>query len=191
DLSDVEDLTTLTAMRRTLRGVGIVRTSRAAPAVPVLSEEDAAVQDIKRLRSRDREQVVQVLHKEEGLEPALVPHVIPLLSWDAVANDAIFALRKIAEERVGELIDALIDPNQDFAVRRRLARAFSVCVSQRAADGMVLGLDDLRFEVRFQSGRSLAAIVDKNPLVRIDRDAILAVVTREVTVGRLVWESHR
>ena len=28
-----------------------------------------------------------------------------------------------------------IDPNQDFAVRRRLARVFSVCVSQRAADG--------------------------------------------------------
>ena len=191
DLSDVEDLTTLTAMRRTLKGIGIVRTSRDAQTVPVLSEEDAAVQDIKRLRSRDREQVVQVLHKEEGLEPALVPHVIPLLSWDAVANDAIFALRKIAEERVGELIDALIDPNQDFAVRRRLARVFSVCVSQRAADGMVLGLDDLRFEVRFQCGRSLAAIVDKNPLVRIDKEQILSVVAREAAVGRMVWESHR
>ena len=56
---------------------------------------------------------------------------------------------------------------------------------------MVLGLDDLRFEVRFQCGRSLAAIVDKNPLIRVDRDAILGVVMREVTVGRLVWESHR
>src|SRR5205823_5169409 len=154
-------------------------------------EQDPEIEDIRRLRSRDREQVLLVLRRDEGVAPALVPHVIPLLTWDAVANDAIFALRKIAEERIGELIDALIDPNQDFAVRRRLARAFSVCVSQRAADGMVLGLDDLRFEVRFQSGRSLAAIVDKNPLVRIDRDAILAVVTREVTVGRLVWESHR
>ena len=56
---------------------------------------------------------------------------------------------------------------------------------------MVLGLDDLRFEVRFQSGRSLAAIVDKNPLVRIDKEQILSVVAREAAVGRMVWESHR
>jgi hypothetical protein len=71
-----------------------------------------------------------------------VSHVIPLLAWDVVADHAMFALRKVAEERVGQLVDGLIDPNQDFAVRRRLARVFSVCVSQRAADGLILGLDD-------------------------------------------------
>ncbi len=80
-----------------------------------------------------------------------MPHVIPLLAWDPVAEHAMFALRKVAEEHVGQLADALIDPNQDFAVRRRLARVFSVCVSQRAADGLLLGLDDLRFDVRFQA----------------------------------------
>ena len=89
------------------------------------------------------------------------------------------------------LIDALIDPNQDFAVRRRLARVFSVCVSQRAADGLMLGLDDLRFEVRFQCGQSLAAMLEKNPRVAIDRERIFAVVMREVAVGRPVWESRR
>ena len=68
---------------------------------------------------------------------------------------------------------------------------FSVCVSQRAADGLLLGLDDLRFEVRFQCGRSLAAIVEKNPRVRIDRERVFEVVRREVAVGRPVWESHR
>ena len=76
-------------------------------------------------------------------------------------------------------------------MRRRLARVFSVCVSQRAVDGLVLGLDDLRFEVRYHCGRSLAAIVDKNPLVHIDRDHIFAVVLREAAVGRPVWESRR
>jgi ATP:ADP antiporter, AAA family len=68
---------------------------------------------------------------------------------------------------------------------------FSVCVSQRAADGMMLGLDDLRFEVRFHCGRSLAAIVEKNPLVKIDREQVLAFVARETAVGRPVWESRR
>jgi AAA family ATP:ADP antiporter len=196
DLSDVQDLTTMTAMQRSLKTIQTIRTPRPAatvrtPAAVAPEREDPAMQDIRRLRSRDREQVLQVLRRDEGLAAPLVPHVIPLLSWDAVANEAIFALRKVAEERVGELVDALIDPNQDFAVRRRLARAFSVCVSQRAADGMVLGLDDLRFEVRFQCGRSLAAIVDKNPMVRIDKDQILSDVARETAVGKMVWESHR
>jgi len=132
-----------------------------------------------------------VLSRDEGLSHPLVAHAIPLLAWDQVADHAVFALRKIAEDRVGELVDALLDPNQEFAVRRRLARVFSVCVSQRAADGLMMGLDDLRFDVRRQSARSLSAIVDKNPRVRIDADKIFAVVLREVAVGRPVWEGRR
>ena len=78
-----------------------------------------------------------------------------------------------------------------FAVRRRLARVFSICVSQRAVDGLLLGLEDLRFEVRFQCGRSLSAILEKNPRVRIDRERVFDVVRKEVAVGRPVWQSHR
>jgi hypothetical protein len=120
-----------------------------------------------------------------------VPHAIPLLEWDPVANDVIRALRKVAEEHVGAFVDALVDPNQPFAVRRRLARVFSVCVSQRAVDGLMLGLDDMRFEVRFQCARSLSAIVRKNSAVRIDRDTVLRVVRREVAASRPVWEGRR
>ena len=68
---------------------------------------------------------------------------------------------------------------------------FSVCVSQRAADGLILGLDDQRFEVRFQCARSLASIAEKNPRVRIDRALVFEIVRREAAVGRPVWESHR
>jgi ATP:ADP antiporter, AAA family len=132
-----------------------------------------------------------VLRDDEGLPGTLIPHVIPLLAWDPVAEDAVRALRKVAEERVGELVDALLDPNQPFAVRRRLARAFAVCVSQRAVDGLMLGLEDLRFEVRFQCGRSLASIFEKNSRVRVDRERIFDVVRREVAVSRPVWQSHR
>ena len=129
--------------------------------------------------------------RDESLRPSLVAHVIPLLAWDPVADEAVNALRRVAEERVGELIDALVDPNQPFAVRRRLARVFSVCVSQRAVDGLLLGLDDLRFEVRFQAARSLVAILEKNPRVHIDAPFVFEVVRREVAVGRPVWEAHR
>jgi ATP:ADP antiporter, AAA family len=196
DLSDVEDATTRTAVWRTLRGpvptgATLTRAYDPAPRSGELPIADPEVQEILALKSRNRDQIRKVLQDDEGLPPSLVAHVIPLLAWDPVAEDAVRALRKVAEERVGELTDALLDPNQPFAVRRRLARVFSVCVSQRAVDGLLLGLDDLRFEVRFQCGRSLAAILEKNGFVRIDRDRVFNVVRREVAVGRPVWESHR
>jgi hypothetical protein len=143
------------------------------------------------LRSKDRDRVLRAIDRTEGVAPPLVPHVIPLLAWDAVADEAVTALRRVAEEHVGELTDALIDPNQPFAVRRRLARVFAVCVSQRAADAVLLGLDDMRFEVRYHCGRSLAAIVAKNPRVMVHKDRVLEVVRRETAVGRPVWESDR
>lgn len=196
DLSEVEDLTSRTVMLRTLRADAATRkgtqaAKTAAAAVAQSNNVDPELRDLLALRSRDRDRIVAVLRNEEGIPAPLVAHTIPLLAWDPVVPDVIRALRKVAEERVGELIDALIDPNQPFAVRRRLARVFSVCVSQRAADGLLLGLDDLRFEVRFQCGRSLAAILEKNPRVRIDKTLIYDVVQREVTVGRPVWQSHR
>jgi AAA family ATP:ADP antiporter len=203
DLSEVEDMTTRMLMLRTL-STGLSFTPRRAkepdasrPSAAAALEAarifgaDSDLQDIAALRSRDRDRINRVLHRENGLTHVLVPHAILLLAWDPVAADAVFALRKIAEEHVGQLIDALIDPNQDFAVRRRLARVFSVCVSQRAVDGVLLGFDDLRFEVRFQCGLSLSQILDKNPRVQIDSQRILDVVLREAAVGRPVWEGRR
>jgi hypothetical protein len=151
----------------------------------------ADVRDILRLKSRNRDQVMQVLVRQDGLTPTLVPHVIPLLAWDPIAEHAVYALRKVAEEHVGALVDALIDPNQDFAVRRRLVRVFSVCVSQRAADGLMFGLDDTRFDVRFQAARSLTEILDKNSTIVIDVSRVFDAVEREASVGRPVWESRR
>jgi ATP:ADP antiporter, AAA family len=196
DLENVEDITTRTAFIRTLHlntraDAGRDRRQDTGVVNVGLPIADAELQEILALRSHNPERILRVLRDEESLPATLVPHVIPLLAWDPVAEDAVRALRKCAEERVGELIDALIDPNQPFAVRRRLARVFSICVSQRAVDGLLLGLDDRRFEVRFQCGRSLSAILEKNARVRIDRERIFEAVRSEVTVGRPVWRSHR
>jgi AAA family ATP:ADP antiporter len=205
DLSDVEDMTTRTTMLRTLTTLKTLKRSANPPrlaegavagagsaATPgVIGSLDTDMLQIMALRSRDRDRALRVLQSDEPLPASLVPHVIPLLAWDPVANEAVVALKRVAEERVGELIDALIDPNQDFAIRRRLARVFSICVSQRAADGVMLGLEDMRFEVRFQSARSLAAILEKNPRIRIDQSFIFEIVRRETAVGRPVWESQR
>jgi hypothetical protein len=192
DLSNIEDLTTRTAILKTRQ----LTLTAPLPTQEGVAETDIPIDDpelqrILALRSRNRDRIVRVLREEEGLSAAVVPHVIPLLAWDAVAEEAVRALRKAAEDRIGALADALLDPNQPFAVRRRLARVFSICVSQRAVNALLLALDDTRFEVRFQCGRSLSSIVAKNQLVRIDRERIFEIVRREVTVSRPVWESHR
>jgi hypothetical protein len=135
--------------------------------------------------------MLAVLRNQEGLTPSLIPHVVPLLAWDSVADDAIGALRMVAPGHVGALADALLDPNEDFAVRRRVARVLAVCRSQRAVDSLLLGLEDMRFEVRFHCGRSLASIVEKQPDLRIDAGRVFDVVRREVAVGRPVWEGRR
>jgi hypothetical protein len=66
----------------------------------------------------------------------------------------------------------------------------TVCRSQRAVDSLLMGLEDIRFEVRFQCGRSLSAIVANQPDLRIDAARVFAVVQREVAVGRPVWEGR-
>ena len=194
DLEDVEDRLTRTVLLKTLHQSRMTPSASSGTStvqgVPSATTE-REMQEIRTLLSRDADAVRRVFRRDGALPPSLVPHAIRLLEWDPVADDAVRALRGVAEERVGELIDTLVDPNQPFAVRRRLARVFSVCTSQRAVDGLLLGLEDLRFEVRFQCGRSLAAVTGSNPRVRIDPARVSALVQREVAVSHRVWESRK
>ena len=201
DVSDSSDVTTRTAILRTmsgtwsldaaqLRALTLLAATRQSGAT-VAGTTDVGQAQIAALRSHDPERVLAVLRAGEPLPAVLVPHVVALVALDRFATEAMTALRRVAEEHVGQLTDMLIDPNQPFAVRRRLARVLSTCVSQRAVDGLVLGLDDLRFEVRFHCGRALAVILDKNPRVRIDQAHTFELVRLEVAAGRDVWESRR
>jgi hypothetical protein len=181
--------TVLIAMRNVRAAA---RTARADSGTSKTTQPiDPEFDDILGLRSRDRARVLAILSRDSNIGAALVPHVIPLLAWDAVADYALVALRRVAEERIGELTDALLDPNQDDVVRRRLARVFSMAVSQRAADGLLLALDDARFDVRFQAARSLVSIVDSNPKIHLSADRVYDLIVAEVAVGQPVWESRR
>ena len=41
----------------------------------------------------------------------------------------------------------MLDPDTDFAIRRRIPRILGAVASERALSGLVRGLDDARFEV--------------------------------------------
>jgi hypothetical protein len=141
------------------------------------------------LRSGDQERVGTALGEE--LVPALVGDVIPLLGWDEVAARAIAGLRSIAPSVIGQLVDALLDPDTEFSIRRRLPRVLAATHSSRAAEGLFGGLEDKRFEVRYQCGRALSRIHDRVAALGMSPDRVHAAVLREVAVDNSVWTSQR
>ena len=168
-----------------------VATRSAASPQPVAEPVDPLLKDIMALRDGTPQEIISVLSRPDGLTRPLVSHVIPLLASETLGDYAVFALRKVAEEHVGELTDALLNPNHPGEVRRRIARVLSVGVSQRAADGLLAALDDPSFDVRWQAGRSLVAIIEKNARIAIDRQSVERIVLTEVAAGRPIWEGQR
>jgi AAA family ATP:ADP antiporter len=158
-------------------------TSHAVPLDPVLMRAHE-------LRSRDRMRVTRAL-TESPLTLELVPLVVPLLAWDEVARAAMKALRPLADRATGLFTDYLIDPDSDFSIRRRLPLVLTETTTQRAADGLLAGLEDRRFEVRYRCGRVLSRMHARDGSLRVDRAHVLVLIDREVAVDRGVWESRR
>lgn len=150
---------------------------------------DVMLDRITELRSGERGRVRAAL--EAGpLTPSLVPHVIPLLAWDDVARSVAEALRSMAPSIVGQLVDAMLDPEQEFSVRRRIPGILISAPSPRTIEGLLHGLEDRRFEVRYRAGRALVEMQQRHGLTVPD-DRVLAAVEREVAVDRNIWESQR
>jgi hypothetical protein len=154
-------------------------------------QADREVSLILDLRSADPPRIRQALAQLKPLPRNFAPWVIELLAWDQLAPDAIAALRETAPRIVGQLVDALLDPNAEFAIRRRIPRILVASDDPLAIRGLLRGLEDKRFEVRYQCGRALARIRARKPEIELDSQAVFAVALREVRVDRSVWESHR
>jgi AAA family ATP:ADP antiporter len=160
------------------------------PDLDRAEELDTVTAAIRDLRSRDRERVRAAL-SSGPLPPEVVPHVISLLGWDEVARAAGDALRAVAPSIIGQLLDTMLDPEQEFTIRRRIPGILIAAPSQRTVDGLIYGLSDRRFEVRYRSGRALADLHEHYPSLEMAPDRIYDAVLREVTVDKQIWESQR
>jgi AAA family ATP:ADP antiporter len=117
--------------------------------------------------------------------------VIELLAWDAVAPEAIRALRPLAVSKAELMLKHLLDPDEDFAIRRRLVVALAAGRSLAIFEGLLQALDDRRFEVRYRAGRALSAMVGEISGLHIDRERVMQVILKEIGVERGVWESRQ
>jgi HEAT repeat protein len=174
------DLTTLRS-----QAVGSVPLPVAGPEA--IEEQAAkpltpAVEDTATVRNRLR---TGTLSRDQ------VGSVIDLLAWDAVVPDAVAALRRVAPENLDLLTSRLLDPDEDFAVRRRLVAVFAEFFTVPAFEALLGALADRRFEVRYRAGAALARMAERMPDAPVKDEQVMQAIHREVTVERGVWEGRQ
>jgi len=165
----------------------------AVASVPadVLANLDVSQQVIHAMSSGDSERIRSFLCTEVSSAAPVIPFVIQLLASKELHRDAIRALQKVARGNTGQLADALCDPSVGFDIRRRIPRVISASPTQAAADALIRGTEDERFEVRYECGRALLKITGVNPTITISLEVVIAIVEREVAQSKEVWGSQR
>jgi hypothetical protein len=169
-----------------------------APAHPELRLQDVRppitepiLQTLMELRSGNLGLVQRTLSTMQQPDPLLVPQIIILVAWDEIAPEALRVLRGSVDHVAGQMLDALLDEKTDFAIKRRLPRALAYSENQRTVQGLMHALEDSRFEVRFQCARALDVILQRHPEYRPAKETVFAIVEREMSVSRGVWDSRR
>jgi hypothetical protein len=142
---------------------------------------------VRALLADDPEEVRRALSQLEPRSPAIACAIL-LLGHPEHHRAALEALRQHASQLTGQLLDALLDPSLDFVIRRRIPRVLAACSTQRAADGLLLGIADERFEVRYECGRALLRLTDQSPEVVVSEARVLDAIRREVESGRALTE---
>ncbi|MFK7990224.1 MAG: Npt1/Npt2 family nucleotide transporter [Sandaracinaceae bacterium] len=135
---------------------------------------------------------VRTLLAGETLDARLAPHLIALLARRELYPEAVKALRRLGDTVQDDLVDALTDLEQPFAIRRRLPRVLERVTTPVCAEGLTRGLSDERFEVRYRCAIALARVADRDPALRPPSERIHEVVLGELGhTSRRVWARRR
>jgi len=155
------------------------RTPVPTSAAPTSSahHHDTLATAIIDLRSGSAERVTRVL--AAGLTPELAACAIELVGRDDVARAALTALKAVAPKCTGLLVDALVDPDRDVAIRRRLPAVLLAGEPSLAAWGLWRALSDESFDVRYRSGAVLSRLAEAGHL-RISPEDVFEAVRREL-----------
>jgi AAA family ATP:ADP antiporter len=193
DPSLLDDSTTRSVL---MRSMDIQRSPFAgdapmAAASPHLAKVDPFLRRATDLRSGEGERAIAAA-KEIGPDDwNLAPLLIELLAWDEVMPAARSALERLGPRIGGILVDALLDPDRAFVIRRRIPRVLATIRSARSAEGLFEALQDQRFEVRFFAGRALHLLVKDRPELMIAPDRVWDAINRELSHQRSLWVNHR
>ena len=142
------------------------------------------------LRSGDPARVRRALRTPACVSAELVPQLVALLAWEEAIGWVTPVLQKLAPRVTGALLDHLLDPGEDFMVRRRIPSILASHPSRLGAQGLVLGLEDRRFEIRFQCVQSLLRMTAKLDWA-IPPEQVFKFARSELKVDSRLWSSRR
>jgi hypothetical protein len=189
DFGEIHDSTTRSAIAAA-PVAGAVATATSSPAQA--RAPDKVVQALTELRSGDSGRVLAAIQDIDRLSPVFAAQLLSLLAWDEVSNAARNALQGAPFSITGLLIDHLTNREEvEFGIRRRIPRILALCDSQLAVHGLLAGLTDLRFEVRFQCSRALDSLIQRRPDLKVPAEVVYAAVERELQVARPIRDSRR
>jgi AAA family ATP:ADP antiporter len=184
--AEVEDSTTRLAVLKTTTGMereALRREIEALRSQTVARRADPSdpwAADMAALRGARGDEVRAVLRRHPDPDPAAVALLVPLLSRNDLFLDVLRALRRVSTKVTGQLVDAMLDPELDPAVRRRLPRVLKACPTPRAAQGLLAALSDPRFDVRVAATQSLARMCEQHPSLAPAREVVFVHAAREL-----------
>ena len=152
-------------------------------------QRDTWTSQLSDLLSDEPTQVLNVL-RDESLSPRLAGPVIDLLGKDAYARAAYQALDRMGSQITGQLIDAMLSRDSPVAVRRRIPRLLRKREDPRAVRGMVEGLQDEEFDVRYRCGHALVDLQRANRDLDFPKMTIVEAIVRELAFDQAQWRER-
>lgn len=193
---DIVDATTLHTLART---AGVLDREKILQRVEELqrgaasrgiADPDEAIRQLSDLVSDDPDRVQKVL-LDPSLSPNLASYVIELLGDDLHARSAYGALERMGSRITGQLIDAMLRPDAPAVVRRRVPRLLRKRSDPRAVRGLLDGLRDEEFDVRYRCGHALADLRKSHPELELPRQEVMKAVEREMATDEAQWKHQR
>lgn len=175
-------------VRAGLKKLPDVTTPTPDPLIGIETSDalNAAIAD---LTSADRNRIRNVL-SSDFTDLRLLPFLIPLLGDDELAEDIRMELRWKAPSALGALTDALLDPDMPVVTRQRLPSVLEVTHNPRSIQGLLSGLGDDHFNIRYSCARALARMRERDRDIVIDRRIIFDAVEREASAAPSLWRSR-
>jgi hypothetical protein len=156
------------------------------------SELDASLQfanTVSDLCSGDTDRIYRALGSS-AMDIRLIPCVIPLLANDDITNDVRTELRWMVPRITGQLTDAMLDPDIPLRARQRLPGVLEASHNPRAISGLLRGMVDQSFNVRYSCARSLARMRGRNRHLKISRQQVFAAIHRELAASPEEWAAR-
>ncbi len=123
---------------------------------------------------------IAALLQQDAVPARLAGLVMPLLEDSELEEPARAYLIGKASQVVGALHDALLDPELELSIRRKIPRVLRAYTHPRSFFALLDALESERFELRYRAGQALVALHDALPSFVFDEEKIFALVLVEL-----------